>query len=81
MRNISNDTLTSDVTRVYPDGFDPDQHFVLFQFRDGNFFENYVFTLELWLSILQGSGDSLGKTITNLLDEGFTGGWDVDWRV
>ena len=49
------DGLTSDITRAQSDGFDLDQYFVLFQFWDGNLFENYVFTLALRLSIMQGS--------------------------
>ena len=76
VRKFSNGILTHDVTGVYSDGFDPDQDFVLFQFWDGNFLEDYVFTLALWLSILQGSEYLLGETITNLLDEGFAGGRD-----
>ena len=42
---IFRDALTPEITRVQSNDFDPDQHFVLFQFWDGNFFENYVHAL------------------------------------
>jgi len=46
-KRIFRDGLTSEIARIQSDGFNPDQYFVLFQFWDGNFFENYVFTLAL----------------------------------
>jgi hypothetical protein len=53
---IFGDALTSVITRVHSNGFHSDQYFVLFQFRDGDFFENYIYTLALRLSTMQGIG-------------------------
>ena len=47
-KRIFSDGLTSEIAGVQSDGFNSDQDFVLFQFWDGNLFENYVFTLALW---------------------------------
>jgi len=49
------DPLTSGIARVYSDGFDLDQYFVLSQFWDRNLLENNFFVLALWSSVLRWS--------------------------
>ena len=70
---ISRDVLTSHITRVYSDGLDLDQHFVLAWFWRGDFFENDLFTLGLF----RGEAGPAHGVSMDLFNECIAGSSDV----
>lgn len=66
--------LTSHVTRVYSDGFDLDQYFVLAHFWNRNFLKDDVLVL-LLSSALRGAGADSRRT--DLVNESFASDWDL----